>query len=180
MKDTVGAVSTWLLKEQYVCISEQDQRLWKVARGNGMGLKHSSYIADLTFATLGDEWACSKAAKQAFGISCIKRFRDDLLVISSKPEKMYYFFKRLRARVGSAFTLEIPGVSQHSVTMLAVTITIEHSRVVCRPREREQHVPLTWDSPHPPTVHRWWPLGHGSSMRNLCTRRKEWNVWRFV
>jgi hypothetical protein len=89
-----------------VCISEQDPRLWKVVRGNGVGFKNSSYIADLTFATLGDEWSYSAAVKKAFGISYIKRFHDDILVIANRPEKMYYFFKWLRHRISSAFTLD--------------------------------------------------------------------------
>ncbi len=51
----IGEVLMWLLKEQYVCLNETSPQLWKVSKGSGMGLKHSSYIADLAFATLGDK-----------------------------------------------------------------------------------------------------------------------------
>lgn len=135
-----------------MCVNERDPRLWRVVGGSGVGLKHSSYIVDLTFATLGDEWARSTPLKKAFGISHIKRFRDDHLVIANKPEKMHLFFKWLRRRIGVAFTMEIAEVSQKKVTTLAVTVSIENCRFACRA--------LTWDSAHPTSVHRWWPLGY--------------------
>lgn len=50
----IKEVLPWFLREQYVCLSEESPQLWKVTKGSGMGLKRSSYIADLAFATFGD------------------------------------------------------------------------------------------------------------------------------
>ncbi len=116
-------------------------RLWRVLEGSGVGLKHSPYIADLTFATLGDEWACRPETRNAFGILCIKRFRDHLFVVSDRPENMYWFFKWRRHSIIVAFKLEIPEVSSLRFIMLPVEISIEQGRFVCRPRQRAQRVP---------------------------------------
>ena len=139
-----------------------------------MGLKHSSYVADLTFARLGDSWATRREVMLAFGIVYYRRFRDDLFILSRKPEQMWRFFFCLRARISRAFRIEVTELSSRMVTMLAVQVEICGQQFVCRPRPRACHVPLTWDSSHPSTVHRWWPVGHILGLRRLCTRKSEY------
>lgn len=85
-------VLVWLLREQYVCLGESGADLWRVVRGSGMGLKHSSCIADLAFASAGDVWAVRAGVQRMFKVVYYKSFRDDLIV-SERPECMARFFR---------------------------------------------------------------------------------------
>jgi len=173
-KQVVAAVLRWLLNNQFVEIGASDPRVWRVLRGSGMGLKHSSYVADLTFAKLGDAWALRPEVRTAFGIVLFCRFRDDIFVISKRPQHMWRFFWCLRARTSRAFRIDVTEVSSTGVTILAVRVDVRNGRYVCSPRDRPEHVPLTWDSAHPAAVHRWWPVGHVLGMRRLCTLRSDY------
>lgn len=168
------AVLDYLLAEQFVVIDDKDTRVWRVTKGSGLGLKHSNYIADIAFAVLGDEWACRKTVVANFGIHYYKRFRDDLLIISSRPERMYLFFRWLRSRVGKIFRLELTEVSRARVTMLAVDITVIGREFVYTPRDRVKHVPLSINRAHPPSVHAGWLVGYLLGLRKLCTRPRDW------
>jgi hypothetical protein len=170
-------VMTWLLREQYVCLDENLPQLWRVTKGSGMGLKHSSYIADLAFATLGDTWMTRREVLKNFQIVYLKRFRDDLLIISRDSDRMPFFFRCLRARLACAFKILVTEVSSVSVVMLAVEIFVDRGRFNCRPRTRPCNVPLSFDSAHPPTVHRWWPAAHCLSTRRLCSRAVDYERW---
>ena len=54
-------VVLWLLSHQYVTSPHHPGRLWEVVVGSGMGLKHSSAVADAALLILGEVgFACSK------------------------------------------------------------------------------------------------------------------------
>ena len=71
---TVEKVMQFLLNEQYVCLNGKSTKLWKVTKGSGVGLKHSGFIADLAFATLGDRWMVQPRVMQHFGVEYVKRY----------------------------------------------------------------------------------------------------------
>jgi hypothetical protein len=142
-----------------------------------MGLIHSAYIADLTFAELGDRGATRPEVRRAFGIEYYKRFRDDLLIITSKSHHMPFSFTCFRHRIARAFKILVTEISSNTVTMLAVTVSMQRGIFVCLPKARQEHVPLSVDSAHPTTVHRWWPVGYALGTAKLCSRESDFVRW---
>ena len=69
----------FLLFHQYVRSNEMPGRSWRVVRGSGMGLKHSSDLMDWCFYS-----RCEKAllpSAKSCGIKTYLRYRDDILIL---------------------------------------------------------------------------------------------------
>lgn len=71
----------FLLTHQYI-VSDREQhsgRLWQVVKGTGMGLQHSSELANLALLLLVEEgFAISRIVQERFGIVCYFRYFDDI------------------------------------------------------------------------------------------------------
>ncbi len=90
---------------------------------------------------------------------------------------MPFFFTCFRHRIARAFKIVVTEVSSKAVTMLAVTVSVQQGLFVCFPRARPEHVPLSVDSAHPTTVHRWWPVGYALGTAKLCSRKADFVRW---
>lgn len=65
--DLAYRVILWLLENQYVESDEADPIVCQVVIGSGMGLAHSSSIANAAFHTRAERWFTATAVRKAFG-----------------------------------------------------------------------------------------------------------------
>ena len=63
----------WLLQNQFV---QKGTLLRRVIRGSGVGLAHSSAVADADFWALGDRWILQVDLQSKFGVQSYCRFRN--------------------------------------------------------------------------------------------------------
>ena len=168
----LGPALAFLLQKQYVTMG-QDPRLWRVTRGSGMGLRHSSSVADLCYATAPETWSRRVGVRRAFGIYWYRRFRDDIMILSDRPGKMAVFFELLRSRALPVFTLELKQTSDTEIEMLAFRVFREGNKLHCEPKAKPLAAPLTVDSAHPDQVHAGWPRAYIDTLARWCSRPQD-------
>ena len=158
----------WLLQNQYVVSRRLPGRMWVVRKGSGMGLHHSSAVADSAFLVLADLWATKLSTCSGFGIQLYCRFRDDIFVVATSFPNMRRFAMCLRSRAARVYKLEAV-VSRTAVDMCAVNVSVRNSSFICVPKSGKKAGPLGVDSSHPPAVHTRWPPAYARSLMALCT-----------
>lgn len=173
----VALVLLWLLENQIIESDDKELPLFRVVQCcSGMGLAHSSAIANAAFIARADLWLISKATMNAFGILYYGRYCDDLVFISTVPRRLHLLVSSLSYRLAPVFNIEVVERSATTVEMLAFRLYIQGSVVHHEPRRIDMAVPLSSDSAHPPRVHRW-PLWYFRSMHRLCSEPH--NVGKF-
>ena len=169
-----------LLNEQYVESKATPGKMWKVAKGSGMGLKHSGETADAALFTRVMEWATREETCKTFGIDGIFQFRDDILMLCNDSEAFEEFFAQLSKHAGY-FTISFDEKSFESIDWLDITIFRHNSRWLIKPFFKKSNigVPLSCPSAHNPAVHLSWPgqvirrLGDRSSTPMLALEAKQ-------
>ena len=153
-------VAFFLLRNQLIRSDLLPNRCWRVIKGSGMGLKHSSALCDAAlFAKCERPFILNKAAAQFFGIKYYRRFKDDMFAIVSNPGKAGAWLHCVRKRCKGTFLFTCESCSRVAVTMLALKVLRGPlGTVLTEPR------PLTLDGPilsitsaHHSSVHRGWP-----------------------
>ena len=147
----------FLLAHQYIESKLLPGRCWVTKIGSGMGLRHSGAIADLAFAMLAElPWALKPYNLSAYGIKTYMRFKDDIFVVANDKIKLREWYWRLRDGA-TCFKTIVEQYSLSCVSMLQVTVSVEGSRLVARPKFKEMslEVPLCTSSAHARHVHRW-------------------------
>ena len=124
----------WLLDNQYVVSDLLPGRLWQVVLGTGMGLQHSSAVADFVLYVLVDEWLLRPSTIRGLGILHYSRFRDDLLLVVGSRDHAYCLFRLVQARVREVYIIECPSISQSTGEMLPVNLQIIGNRVCTTPK----------------------------------------------
>ena len=61
-------VDHFLLTHQFVTSKRHPERLWRVRKGSGMGMKNSGEVSDAAFAFLVERWCVSPDTMNAFSI----------------------------------------------------------------------------------------------------------------
>jgi hypothetical protein len=145
----------FLLTHQYI-VSDREQtsgRLWQIVKGTGMGLQHSSELANLTLLLLVEEgFAISRIVQERFGIVCYFRYFDDTFIVSARPSLFDSFYRRYKIECGCV-TPEIVERDKPAVDVLNMRVCIRgsalHTYTIFKPSSL--NVPLMSDSSHPPT-----------------------------
>ena len=168
-------VVLWLLSHQFVTSPHHPGRLWEVVVGSGMGLKHSSAVADATLLVLGEVTFALKASVcDAHQVSNYCRFRDDIFFTGEVRSLAREFFGEIKTRIAAVFDVEMVEVSMSNVDMLAVNVFKEGMyRLGTRPRPRVQGPPLSGESAHPRCVHVHWPQATVKMKKRWCTRKED-------
>ena len=80
----VRATLDFLLYEQFITSKHHAGRTWRVVKGSGMGLTHSSAVVDCCLFTLAEKnWAVCPDVQLAHGVKMFVRLRDDIFTVAS-------------------------------------------------------------------------------------------------
>lgn len=131
--------------------------LFTVTKGSGMGLVHSSSVADASFAA-DFERNLSHDLVRA-GIAFYSRFRDDLFLIVRDRHAFREWFWTWSVQA-PYFELEVEEYSSTTVRMLQVSITAENGRLSIAPvlKATSLGIPLMLGSAHPQHILLYWPV----------------------
>ena len=101
-------VAFFLLRNQLIRSDLLPNRCWRVIKGSGMGLKHSSALCDAAlFAKCERPFILNKAAAQFFGIKYYRRFKDDMFAIVTTPGKAGAWLHCVRKRCKGTFLINV-------------------------------------------------------------------------
>jgi hypothetical protein len=172
-RDTIVDVILFLLTYQYVQSNELVGRMFQVAKRTGMGLKHSSELANVALAMVAEEsFACDPISRRQFGMLLYVRYFDDIFIVAPQPKTFHKWFSRFKV-VCHQFRPEIVESSGVGVDMLNMHIHMlggcQHTDTTCKATSLS--VPLMCDSAHAPHVHRW-PTGALKGVLRLCGPRQ--------
>jgi hypothetical protein len=169
-RDFEGAL-LFLLYHQYITSEELPDFLFRAILGTGMGLKHSSEVANTALCIMAEvNFAASKAIQSRFKMVGYWWYFDDIIVASTSVQLFSSFYREFVTRC-RFFRPELIEASAFGVDFLNVHVFIHdhsfHTRTIFKPSSLS--VPLTPDSAHAPHVHRW-PLGTLRTLLRLCSR----------
>ena len=105
------------------------------------------------------------------------RFKDDILLITSRKDRIRSFVVCARHRTQGVYRLEVEKVSRETVDMLSLRITRQGSRLIATPRPKPTAVMLSASSAHPSHIHRTWPLARLKSIFESCTDSRDANFF---
>lgn len=162
-----------LLNNQYIVnpyTADQQNNLFKVILGSGMGLPQSGAIADGAFCT-----RCEVPFLQSLawrGIRWWYRFKDDVIFSAESFPVAQRFVHDIR-QVARYFKIEVESVSQSRAQFLNVELVIENGRYVTHPffKPTSLQRPLGEDSAHPWKVHTSWPASCARSYFEISSCR---------
>ena len=162
----------WLVgcDNQYAMCDLCPNQMFKVLIGSGMGIRHSSELADTTFYMLHDKDNISRSVLDDHGINGYWRFKDDILVLGSSKEGANTWFQRFKASPEPVFTMKCVQFSK-KVEYLDPWAEISDLGIKTVPRTKVSNLdvpPLQEDSCHNPSVHKSWPRNLLFRKLNLC------------
>ena len=174
LKWLVTKVLEFLLSEQYICSDYLPNRWWKVVRGSGMGLRHSSAVADAALTVLAErDFACDPGTLQKHTVTSYARFKDDIFIVASGREEIRKFFRTFHDLASPIFDCEVVELSGSCVEMLAVDVHLKNCEMWTTPKKRYQGPPLSTDSAHPSHVHLSWPVTALKFQMTMCSKIKD-------
>ena len=166
------AVLTVALQNQYLA---NDDDLYRVVVGSGMGMPYSGDLSDLVFYW-GTERGLldNKNFRAKTGTIDYMRFKDDILVLSAGgAEGRRGLLRALHARSG-VWELKVEAIATDSVDFL--DLTIRKTQHDCRKLETGVFTkpsalkrPLSIASSHAVRVHLAWPRGMAVRAAKLCS-----------
>jgi hypothetical protein len=169
---TFRDVVLFLLYHQYIRSDCAPGCTYQVVKGTGMGLRHSSEVANYSLYQLVElPFACNPAVQAEFGIRGYWRYFDDILVITDSIGDFKRWFMRF-AELSDCFIPEIEEISRHAVNMLNMRVYVDGCgclQTVAVFKPSSLAVPLDTISCHPPHVHSAWPRATLVSSLRLCS-----------
>ena len=129
--------------------------IYRSLTGTGMGLAHSSDIADLCLFAKAETYLEDLCTR--YQVSWLARYRDDIL-IEVRHYELGMAVVGKYDRLSDFYDCELEEASQE-VRYLDMTILLEHrlERYCIRPYQKPWTRPLTDDSQHHGSIHRSWP-----------------------
>ena len=149
----------WIcLDNQYVSTPLIPGATYKVVRGSGMGLVHSSAVQDYAFFI-----ACEQGIVDCisdWGIRWYFRCRDDIVFSATSIDHARTFIDALRHRAADVFDIKLEQVSRSTVQFLNVAIAVRPDRYNIQSTFKKTALcrPLGSDSMHSSVIHRTWPI----------------------
>ena len=153
LQDLFSEVLSLVLEHQFVLASGLPD-WYRCTSGSGIGLLHSAVVANFAFYhAVETKFVHSLRAR---GILCYCRYHDDIFLVFKDRLCLRFFAVFLKANA-SYFKYVSNSVSQTSITMLDLTITISKGRLCAHPTLTKSPIPLCPTSAHFPAIHRSWP-----------------------
>ena len=164
-----------LLTTQHVSHYGDDEHLWRVRRGTGMGLLCSSDVADAAlYSRMERNFFDNEEVKRKLGIVMYARYRDDGVVATDKPWLIDKIISMMNVKAGY-FKLEYETRITRPIDFLDVTIwkgsrfrksrLLDH-KVYTKPTSI--YTPLGISSLHVPSIHLTWPRAMIRRFRDRC------------
>ena len=101
-------VAFFLLRHQLIRSDLLPGRLWRVIKGSGRGLKHSSALCDAAlFAKCERPFILNPVAASALGVRFYRRFKDDMFAIVGDPGKAGVWLHCFRQRCKGTFFIHL-------------------------------------------------------------------------
>ena len=92
-------VALFVLRRHMIRSDLLPGRCWRVVKGSGMGLKHSSALCDAAlFAKCERPLLLNPVAASAIGVRFYRRFKDDMFAIVGEPGKAGVWLHCVRQR----------------------------------------------------------------------------------
>lgn len=170
-----------MLYHQYIRSPYLPNRAFRSVVGAGMGLKHSSHLANLCLYLLAEKFfVLLPITMQTFGIIRYWRYFDDILIVLNHNDRVR--IDRFFATFSSASECFIPDlepVSNSSVSMLNMCVYIDcnsclQTRAIFK--STSLGTPLSPSSAHAPHVHRSWPYSTLHNTLALCSTPRDMNI----
>ena len=151
-------VDRFLLTHQFVASRRHPERLWRVQKGSGMGMKNSGELSDAAFAFLVERWCLKPDTLDMFAIDLYGRFKDDIIIVARNRALTKHFVWGMKQR-SKYYKIKVEEVSDKSVKFLEVRVWKEGSRFITGPEFKPTSLwqPLGADSAHAPHCHTSWP-----------------------
>ena len=138
--------------------------------GTPEALTDSGASADSSlYEVMERRWCVNPDVQHRHGIIYDRRFRDDIIIVSSDREQVVPFLRGMVQRAACIFRLDIVKIEPREVEMLGLLVTLDGGRVEVLPELPSERVPLLRGSAHPPSVLRSWPRAYLHSLRHLCS-----------
>ena len=161
-------VDHFLLTHQFVTSKRHPERLWRVQKGSGMGIKNSGEVSDAAFAFLVERWCVSPDTMNAFSIDLYGRFKDDIISVAKNRVLTKHFVWGMKHR-NKYYKIKVEEISDITVKFLEGRVWKHCSRFVTGPEFKPTSLwqPLGADSAHAPHCHMSWPAAHLTMSRAL-------------
>jgi hypothetical protein len=160
----------FVLNWQFIKTAADPDSLWQIVTGTGMGLVHSSELADAAFHGIAELGHLTPAKLQGASIKYICRFRDDILAVYDDPIKFSHWYNILKEK-SAFFQLEVSCVSRVALRYLDLMITKRGNIWATTPffKPIEGRPPLDPSSCHPHSVHVFWPRQELKRFRRISS-----------
>ena len=122
-------VDHFLLTHQFVTSKRHPERLWRVQKGSGMGMKNSGEVSDAAFPFLVERWCVSPDTMNAFSIDLYGRFKDDIITVAKNRVFTKHFVWGMKHR-SKYYKIKVEEISDITVKFLEVRVWKHGSRSV--------------------------------------------------
>jgi len=177
-------VQQWIRRPRRNYTDHDDNEVWQIIEGTGMGLPHSGEVADTSLWALTEkDWIEHDYVLEAYGIAAFTRFRDDVLIVGTDAKRTREF---LRVYKGKAkyFKIEIEEVSTVSVRYLQTLLEFaDNGRITVSPAfkaEKLRTQPIDTTSAHPWSILSSWPRQMIIQSSSLGTFRADANMAKAI
>jgi hypothetical protein len=161
-----------LLYHQYIKSRELLGQCFRVVKGAGMGLVHSSDIANFALWRLSEhDYACNSDVALDHGIVGYWKYFDDIFMITSDISRFKRWYHGCVTR-SQCFVPEIEEISRVAVRMLNMCIYSDDRGVLqtrTHFKDDSLGVPMSPSSAHVSHVHSSWPVSTLVSALRLCS-----------
>ena len=90
-KRLLREVDRFFLTHQFVASKRHPERLWRVQKGSGMGMKNSGELSDAAFPFLVERWSLRPDILSAFSSDLYRRFKDDIIIVAKNRALTKHF-----------------------------------------------------------------------------------------
>jgi hypothetical protein len=164
----------FLLERQIVVnpfASDDQDSVYQVSYGSGMGLTHSGETADAALANCMEHGLInSPDALHVHGLVAYYRFKDDILMIGNNRRRMRAMYKQMEAR-SKFYVLYVEGVSKTEARMLDTLLSYDGNKIesCVAYKDTATDTTLSTGSAHHSQVHMMWPQAYMTRIFNLTT-----------
>ncbi len=162
----------------------QKHTLFKVETGSGIGMRHAGSTADTLFDRIVE--GPLLAEKEALGIQCYLRFRDDVFVVLTDLSTTPTFRSRFEQLASKYCVVSLETFSLVGVSFLDFSIFKSNPNglgvLMHRPfiKKTARHIALGSDSYHPRSVHESWPVAEMLRMTRRSSSNELAEQWRGI
>jgi hypothetical protein len=155
-------------------LADGDQNsVYQVSYGSGMGLTHSGETADAALANCMELGLINDPhAHTVHGLVAYYRFKDDILMIGDNRMRIRALYKQMEER-SKFYVLYTEGVSKSHARMLDTLLTYDGNKIESSVayKDTATDTTLSTGSAHHTQVHMMWPQAYVTRIFNLTTNQ---------